>query len=143
MDFWHIFAIAGLVFVILEMFVPALFFLNLAIAGFLTAVVALIVTLSFNALIGIFVGLSLVTILLLRPLMTKNKQAADQTGMNAKYIGQCAKVISPITQTSGVISIYDERWEARTECDEEIPEGSQVKIIENKSLIMYVEKRND
>lgn len=41
MILWEIFAIAGLVFLILEMLVPSMFFLNLAIAGFITAIIAL------------------------------------------------------------------------------------------------------
>ena len=40
MILWEIFAIAGLVFIILEMIVPSMFFLNLAAAGFITAIVA-------------------------------------------------------------------------------------------------------
>ena len=39
------------------------------------------------------------------------------------------------------MSIFDERWDARlAEGDEEIPVGSDVKIVKNDSLIMYVEK---
>ena len=43
MVLWEIFAIAGLAFLILEMIVPSMFFLNLALAGFVTAIVALFV----------------------------------------------------------------------------------------------------
>ena len=57
-----------------------------------------------------------------------------------KYIGQVVKVISPITNTSGAITIYGERWEARCEGDDVIPEGVNVKILRNESLIMFVEK---
>ena len=42
---------------------------------------------------------------------------------------------------SGIITLYGERWEARlSESEEEIPENTEVKIVKNDSLIMYVEK---
>ena len=64
----------------------------------------------------------------------------QKTGMESKYIGQVVKVISPVTKTSGAITIYGERWEARTDGDSEIAEGANVKIIRNESLIMFVEE---
>ena len=36
------------------------------------------------------------------------------------------------------ISIYGERWEARSENGATISKGSEVKIVRNESLIMYV-----
>lgn len=49
-------------------------------------------------------------------------------------------MIEPVTKTTGAITIYDERWNARVDNDEEIPAGSEVRIIRNDSLIMYVER---
>ena len=40
----------------------------------------------------------------------------------------------------GAITIYDERWEARIKEGEEIPVGTDVKIVENDSLTLYVER---
>lgn len=140
MVLWEIFAIAGLVCLILEMIVPSMFFLNLAVAGFITAIIAIYLT-NWIALTIIFVFLSILSILFLRPVLLKNKTTKDQeTGIAAKYIGKEAKVIETITKTSGAISIYDERWEARNLGDDEIPAGCMAKIIKNESLIMYVEK---
>jgi membrane-bound ClpP family serine protease len=68
----------------------------------------------------------------------KRFNQAKETGMNSKYIGQTAKVEEDITSTSGVITIYGERWEARSENDETIQTGSEVKIVRNESIIMYV-----
>ncbi|MDR1167790.1 MAG: NfeD family protein [Heliobacteriaceae bacterium] len=139
MILWEFFAIAGIVFLILEMAVPSIFFLNLALAGFLTAVISLLIS-DFTALIVIFVALSLLSIFILRPILIKNKTKTEKTGLEAKYIGHSAKVINTVTGTSGAISIYDERWEARTENNEEIPSGCGVKILRNDSLVMYVTK---
>ena len=140
MVLWEIYAISGLAFLILEMVVPSMFFLNLAFAGFITAIIALFIK-SWIVLTFIFVILSILAILLLRPILVKQKEAKEkETGMEGKYIGQIVKVIEPITKYSGAITIYDERWEARVESDETIPAGSEVKIIKNESLVLIVEK---
>ncbi len=140
MVLWEIFVIAGLAFLILEMLVPSMFFLNLAIAGFITAVTAVWIT-DRIILTILFVILSVLSILFLRPLLIKNKKDKEhETGMEAKYIGKIVKVTDPVSKYSGAITIYDERWEARTENDETIPAGSEVRIIKYDSLILTVEK---
>lgn len=140
MVLWEIFVIAGLAFLILEMLVPSMFFLNLAIAGFVTAVAGIWVT-DWIILTILFVILSILSILFLRPLLIKNKKDKEhETGMEAKYIGKIVKVVEPVNKYSGAITIYDERWEARTENDETIPAGSEVRIIRYDSLILTVEK---
>ena len=140
MVLWEIFAIAGLAFLILEMVVPSMFFLNLALAGFVTALIALFIK-SWIVLTFIFVVLSILSILLLRPILIKQKESKErETGMEGKYIGQVVKVIEPVTKFSGAITIYDERWEARVESDETIPVGSEVRIVKNESLVLTVEK---
>lgn len=138
---WHLLVIAGIVFLIVEIFMPMFFFLNFAIACFLTAVLALFVF-SWNILIPSFVAFSAVFLLFLRPLLIRSRNGDKKTGVEEKYIGKIAKVTDTITKTSGVVSIYNERWEARTESNEEIPIGSEVKIVRNESLILYVERIN-
>lgn len=137
---WELFAITGVVFLILEILVPTVFFLNFAVAGFLTALLSLVIT-DVVTLIFAFVVFSLLSILLIRPLVLKHKSTPDnQTGIEGKYIGKIARVIEPINKYKGAITIYDERWEARYEGDEEISTGSEIRIIRNESLVMYVEK---
>lgn len=137
---WESFTIAGLIFIILEMVVPSMFFLNLAVAAIITALAAVWIA-SWTVLIIIFTVLSIVSILFLRPLLIKNKKDKEsQTGMESKYIGKIVKVIEPITKFSGAITVYDERWEARVDSDETIPVGSEVKIVKNESLVLTVEK---
>lgn len=140
MVLWEIFAIAGLAFLILEMLVPSMFFLNLAIAGFITALIAVWLT-NWVYLVLVFVILSIISVVFLRPILLKTKQDKQlETGMDGKYIGKIVKVIEPVSKFSGAITIYDERWEARTENNEIIPIGSEVKIVKYDSLILTVEK---
>ena len=138
MIMWQLLVILGLVFLVLEMFTPMLFFLNFAIASFITAIASFIIT-DINILMLIFVVLSLLLLWFLRPLLVKSKnQKNSNTGMKSKYIGQTAKVIEDVTSDSGVISIYDERWNARSINNEIIPIGSIVEIVKHESLIMSV-----
>jgi membrane protein implicated in regulation of membrane protease activity len=140
MVLWEIFVIAGLGFIILEMLVPSMFFLNLAFAGFLTAIISLVVW-DWIILTVVFVLLSLLSIMVLRPILLKHRTSKElETGMEAKYIGKIVRVIEPIDKYHGAITIYDERWEARTNSDEQIPIGTEVKIVKYESLILTVER---
>lgn len=140
MEWWQIFSIIGLTFLILEMLVPSMFFLNLAFAGFITAIVAVWLS-DWVWLTIIFSVLALLSILLLRPLMLRSRKTKEQTtGMESKYVGKVVKVIEPIGRLSGAITVYDERWEARADVNEPIAKGEAVKIIKYDSLVLTVEK---
>lgn len=141
MVLWQIFLIIGVVSLILEMVLPSMFFLNFTISGIITAIISLFVK-DFDILVIDFIVIALLSLFILRPLLLRTFKASKEkeTGVNSEYIGKIAKVVHPINKFSGVINIYDERWEARVENDEEIPEGSEVRIIKNDSLIMYVER---
>ena len=140
---WELMCIIGVLFFILEIFTPAMFFLNLAFAAFATAGLTIFVA-ETHVVIFTFVAFSALFLLILRPILMNLKTTKEQkTGMESKYIGQVVKVISPITKTSGAITIYGERWEARIENGGEIAEGANVRIIKNESLTMFVEEVKD
>ncbi len=137
---WELLCIIGVLFLILEIFTPAMFFLNLAFAAFATAGLTIFVS-EINIVIITFVVFSALFLLILRPILMNLKTTKEQkTGLENKYIGQKVKVISPITKTSGAITIYGERWDARYDGDGEIPIDETVRIVRNESLVMYVEK---
>ncbi len=140
MVLWQFYIVLALVFVILEMLLPSMFFLNLALGALITAVIA-VFAVDWITLAIVFVVLSMLSIFFLRPLLIKNRNSKEkETGIEGKYIGKEVKVTETVTKTSGSISVYDERWEARTCNDEEIPAGSMARIVRNESLIMFVEK---
>ena len=117
-----------------------MFFLNFAVAAFITAVASLYTT-KLLTLVLIFFVFSFLSFAFLRPLLLKKKGKDIETGVNDKYIGKKAKVIEEISADNGSISIYDERWNARTEDGSVIPAGEEVEIVRNDSLIMYVVKK--
>lgn len=137
MALWEFLTICGIGFVILELFTPGMFFLNFAAAAFVTALVSLISTKTITLVLVFFV-MSFLSFLFLRPLILKRMSKETETGVSDKYIGKTAKVIEEVTSDKGVITIYGERWEARSENGECFPTDSNVKIIRNESLIMYV-----
>ena len=139
MELWQIIGIIGVALCVFEILTPTLFFINLAIGAFLTAVVSVWFH-NIPGLIVIFVVLSSIILIFIRPLLMKKEPKENKTGLEGKYIGKTVLVESDITTDAGVITIYGERWEARNVHDDVIPAGSKARIIRNDSLIMYVEK---
>ena len=139
MILWEFIVICGIIFILLELFIPSMFFLNFALAAFITAIVSLFIT-NMLTLTLVFFVFSFLSLVFLRPILLRRKSKDTETGVVDKYIGKTAKVIEEVSKSSGAISIYDERWNALCETDEVIPAGSSVKIIKNDNLIMYVEK---
>lgn len=140
MEVWMIFVIISIIALIIEILVPTLFCINFAIAGIITAIIA-IFRFNLQTLILIFFGISLISIIFIKPLLEKmlNKNDVD---FNSQYIGKTVKVIEEITTSQGAITLYDERWEARlkNDCDEPIPVGCDVKIVSNEGLTLFVER---
>lgn len=139
MHLWQLLGVIGIAFLILEMFTPSMFFLNFALAAFICAPVSIFVKNPYTLVILFFV-LSFVSFVFLRPVIMKRFNKDTETGVNSKYIGQKVKTDVDVTGDSGVINIYGERWEARSEDGTAIPAGSEVQIVRNESIIMYVSK---
>lgn len=139
MHLWELLGIVGIAFLILEMFTPSMFFLNFSLAAFITSGISVFLK-NPCALTIIFVVFSFVSFAFLRPVLRKCFCKSKETGLNSKYIGQIAKAETEITEKSGVITIYGERWEARSEDGSVVPQNSEVKIVRNESIVMYVTK---
>ena len=137
MHLWQILSICGIAFLILEMFTPSLFFLNFSLSAFICAILSCYTKNIYTLSIAFFV-FSFVSFIFLRPIIMKRFNKSKETGIKGKYIDKIAKAETEITPTSGVITIYGERWDARSENSTVIPQGSEVKIVRNDSIIMYV-----
>ena len=138
MILWQILAICGIAFLILEMFTPSMFFLNFSLASFICAVFSLYTKNPYVLVVAFFV-FSFVSFIFLRPIIMRKLNKSQETGINSKYIGKIARVEQDVTESSGVITIYGERWDARSENGSTIQKGGEVKIVRNESIIMYVE----
>ena len=142
MDFWMIYTIVAGIFLTIEIFVPTMFCINFAFAALLTALISFFWHNS-AGLFGAFVILSALSLLFIKPLLVKMLQKkGGKADFDGQYMGKIVKVIETITPTSGAVTIYEERWEARLKEGEteELPVGSDVRIVSNDSTILFVEK---
>ena len=126
MTLWEFLVVCGIGFIILELFTPSMFFLNFALAAFITAVVSLFVTKTLTLVLVFFI-FSFLSFVFLRPLLLKKMTKETETGVNDKYIGKTVKVEEEVTSDRGVITIYGERWEARTTDGSTIEAGAMPK----------------
>lgn len=135
---WQLWCIIGILFFLVEIFTPAMFFLNLGLACFIAAIgAAFSITLFYQVLI--FAVFSAIFLFWLRPILIKTKQCKD-TGFDSKYIGEKAHVVETINADGGRVSIYGEEWQAKSIDGTVIEKDSQVKIVKNESIMMFVEK---
>ncbi len=140
MEVWQLWGVLGIILVILEMFTPALFFLNLALAAILVGAVTYFYPVLFVTQCVAFVVASALLVLFLRPILLRVKDEPEKTGVKAIYYGQSAKVTEKITANSGRISIFGEAWEARTKSGAEVDVDKNVKILYCEKLTMIVEE---
>lgn len=140
MELWILWVITGVVFFLIEIFTPMLFFLNLAFASLLAAIGAYF-NIHFGFQIGIFGISAIILLIFIRPILMKtiNVKNSDNT-LDEKYIGQIAKTIMPTNSTEGRVTIYGEDWQAISFTGEEIPKDVNVKIIKNDGTVLLVEK---
>lgn len=142
MEMWIKLLILCVAFLILEMFTPVMFFINLSVAA-LCAARAAYLGYSNTVVTIVFVVVSIVTILFVRPLFLRNmKSKKTETGMEDKYIGKTARVVNEVTHRDGRVAIYGEEWNAvlKSSAEASIPVGSEVKIISNDSIVLTVEE---
>ena len=141
MELWLVWIIAGVIFFIIELFTPMLFFLNLAIAAFIGGAVAAYYGLAGIWQILIFAVVAGILLGFLRPLLVKNVQKEDTTtGLDEKYIGQTARTIRLTDANDGRVTIYGEEWAAKSADGSKILENTDVKIVRNEGTILFVEK---
>ena len=141
MEIWMIFIILSVLAIVIEIFVPTLFFINFAFAGIITAIISMFIPWGLAKLFIVFSVLSLLSIICIKPILSSLLKKEDEANFNEQYIGKVVKAIENITTSSGAVTIYEERWEARlNEGTEEIPAGQDVKIVKNDSTVLYVEK---
>lgn len=136
---WQIILGVGIIFLLLEIFIPSMFFINFALAAAVCAIISLFYKSTF-ALVVIFSILSLMFVFVLRPILQKKSTNDPKTGVEEKYVGKTARVVENITCDAGVITIYDERWQARNVENSTIEAGCSVEIVGYDSLIMKVKK---
>jgi len=132
---WWIIAV---VLIILEVSAPGTFFLWMgASAGIVGVALLLFPALAWELQLTLFATLSIVTILLSRRYLQKNKGGHSRLSQRGKrYIGRTVTVAEAITNGIGKVQIEDTLWRARG-ADTAI--GQQVKIMAIEGATFEVE----
>ena len=140
-ELWMVYVIIAIVAILVEIFAPSLFCINFAVGGIITSIVSIFWGNFYTTMI-LFVCVSLLSLIFLKPVLQKILKRDAKIDFDSQYIGKVVKCIEPISNSAGAVTIYEERWEARLkdETAEEIQVGTDVKVISNDSLILFVEK---
>ena len=138
---WFIIAVALL---LLELFVPGVFFIWLGIAAVATGLIDLLVPLNWQLELVVFAILSLLFLVVGRPIVMKRiNQETDQPNLNKRsqaFVGKRYRLKEPIVSGRGNLTINDTQWRIR---GNDCPAGSWVTITAVDGLELLVEKNND
>jgi membrane protein implicated in regulation of membrane protease activity len=137
--FWHWWVLAVFMLVV-ELLSPGFFFLWMAISGFVTgSIVLLMPSISLDVQVLIFSVLSIASILIWKVYVKKHPTVTDNPLLNkrsAQYIGRVFTLIEPIENGHGKIKVDDSIWKVRgEECDV----GTKVKVVGADGVLLDVE----
>jgi inner membrane protein len=130
---------AGAVLGILEILLPGIFLIWVAIAAWVTAVIVALVPLALAWQLAIFVLLAFVTVFLGRQYYARNPVTSSDPNLNARatrLIGQTVTVESAIENGKGRVRVGDGVWNAN---GPDAPSGAKVRITAAEGTLLTVE----
>lgn len=138
---WHIWMILGIIFVIIEIFDPAFFFISLGIGAIITALLALLPFVGRVVALQIFLFalFSFIAFLFMRRL---GKKVLTNTGGETNVYALKGK-IAYVTQTiekdgKGYVKVGGEEWAAISQSGEAIAQATKVLVLDidgNKLIV--------
>lgn len=137
---WTWFIIAALL-LLLELLASGIFFVFLGIAAVVVGLLDLVITMNWQVEIAAFAVLSVILVLVGRPIVTRNiKSETDQPNLNQRnreFIGKRLQLSEPIKSGTGKLNINDTLWRVR---GTDMPKGTWVKVTAVDGLELVVEK---
>ncbi len=131
--------ILGLVLLGLEILAPGTFFLWFGIAAVLVGTLALLIDVSWQLEVLIFLGLSLASLTAGRMVLRRNAKDEGDPRLNrrgSRYIGRSFVLEEPVSQGSGRLKIGDTVWRiSGPDC----PAGSKVRVTDLDGSVLLVE----
>ncbi|MGK9166231.1 NfeD family protein [Inquilinus limosus] len=127
-EFWW-WWIAGVVLLILEVMVPATFFLWLAISAGVVGLLSWLLPLGWEAQVLIFAVLSVAAVVVWRVYLKPRAEVSDQPTLNRRgeqYIGRVVTLTEPIVNGVGRIRIADNTWGVE---GPDLPAGTRIRIV--------------
>ncbi|MES2708290.1 MAG: NfeD family protein [Verrucomicrobiota bacterium] len=143
MQTWHLWTIAGLVLIILEMVTPAFFFASFSVAALLTAPAAA-AGVGGTGQLAIFAGASIVCMAAVRPLFVRHIYRRTEPPVNAHaLLGQSGTVVDPIGlgDDPGRVKVGGEEWRAISLTGTPIAPGTRIEITAVSSATLTVRPR--
>jgi membrane protein implicated in regulation of membrane protease activity len=137
---WHLWTIAGLLLIILEMLTPAFFFASFGLAALITAPFAAH-GMGTSAQLGLFAAVSALCMAAVRPFFVKIVYRGRIPEVNAHaLVGQSGSVVDPIGPGGdhGRIKVGSEEWRALSESGDPVAVGTRVEITAVESATLTV-----
>lgn len=113
------------------------------IIGSAAALVVSLFTPSIPIQVSVFVAVSLLSFLFLRPLAQKRFFVKKEATNADRVVGATATVLEEITRETGLVKVNGAEWTARTASDTTIPKGTAVQVLRIEGVKVIVEKRED
>ncbi len=138
--FWY-WLIAAIVMIILEMLIPAAYFLWMGISAFIVGLLLFMFpAMPLLVQITIFGALSVITLLLFKRYQRLNISTKDEPDLNRrgqKYIGRIVTLEEGIINGMGKIKVDDTFWKVK---GDDLPAGTKVRILNMDGSMFNVAK---
>jgi membrane protein implicated in regulation of membrane protease activity len=138
----YVWAIIGVVLLIMELFIPGLVVFFFGVGALLVAVICLFANISLNVQLLVFLITSVVFLLALRNRLKGvfsgfSKSRPNMSQNPPEFIGEKVTVMQAISPVlPGMVEMHGTNWKARAEVA--IPAGAMVEIIGNENLTLVV-----
>ena len=136
--FWH-WWVAGIVFVVIEVFAPGAVFLWLGVsAGIVGLLLLVLPETTWQIQMLIFAALSVVSIVGWRRVQKANPPETDQPALNRRgqqYVGRTLTLDTPIINGQGKIRVDDTTWKIE---GEDTPAGARVEVVGVDGVVLKV-----
>lgn len=144
MELWHWWVITALILFLLEIFFSDFLLAMLGLAALDAAVVAAL-HLSFPWQLGVFVGASILALILLRPFLKKLLyRSTDGYRSNHDGLpGVVGTVLEAVGDESapGRVKVGSEEWRAISATPQSLPVGDSVEVVRIESATIFVRPR--
>ncbi|MCG8324677.1 MAG: NfeD family protein [Thiotrichales bacterium] len=137
--FWHWF-IAAVILIAVEMMIPAAYMLWMGVAAIVVGILMYFIPgMPWLVQVIIFAVVSVVSVIMYKNYMKKNKPATDTPNLNRRseqYVGRTFTLAEPIVNGVGKVRIGDSMWKVR---GDDMEAGKNVKVVDADGVILHVE----
>ncbi len=138
-EFWY-WLIAAVVMIVIEMLLPAAYFLWMGISAFVVGILLFMMpTIPLLIQVIIFGVLSIVTLVLYKRHQKSNPTVNDEPNLNRRgeqYVGRTFTLEEPIVNGVGKVKVDDSIWKVK---GSDMPAGMKVRVLSVDGTVFNVE----